>query len=177
VANCQDVLSATPTNPGIASAALAPAALTDVDVELAMNGPARNLHLELLGDVGFVEGAAAFGANVGQVRLVDFIDQFWGRWLAVGLGAITLARLAAGFARIRLGLAIGKRAGLALAGTEGRVGLMAEPIVLGLEVVDPSPKGLAVGTPERFHARIIRSSQTCSCADDRRIMVRLELRR
>jgi hypothetical protein len=34
-------------------------ALANVDVELAVNGPARNLHLELLGDVGLVEVSAA----------------------------------------------------------------------------------------------------------------------
>jgi hypothetical protein len=46
-----------------ASAALP--ALAHMDVELPMNGLARDLDLELLGDVGFVDGAAAIGADVG----------------------------------------------------------------------------------------------------------------
>jgi hypothetical protein len=46
--------------------ATALAALTDVDVELPMNGLARDLDLELLGDVGLVELAAVVGADVGQ---------------------------------------------------------------------------------------------------------------
>ena len=129
------------------NAALALTALADVDVELAVNGLARDLDLELLGDVGFVERAAAVGADIGQRRLVDLVDLFGGRRLAVGLGAIVLARLAAGLARVRLGLALGEGPGLALAGTEGRVELTTEPLVLGLQVVDPSLKGLAVGTP------------------------------
>ena len=37
------------------NAAMALTALADVDVELAVNGLARDLHLELLSDVNFVE--------------------------------------------------------------------------------------------------------------------------
>jgi hypothetical protein len=129
-------------NPAVALTALA-----DVDVELAVNGLARNLHLELLGNVGFVEGSAAIGTDVRQGRLVDFVDLFWGRWLAVCLGAIVLARLAARLARIKLGLALGEGSGLALAGAGSFVELTAEAFVLGLKLVDPSPEGLAVGTP------------------------------
>jgi hypothetical protein len=55
--------------------------------------------------------------------------------------------------------------------------LTTEPLVLGLQIVNPSLKGLAVGTPDRFHAGIIRSSGTRSCADDRRRTVQLELGR
>jgi hypothetical protein len=46
------------------NAAVAPAAPADVDVELPVNGPARDLDLELPGDVGLVEGAATVGAAV-----------------------------------------------------------------------------------------------------------------
>ena len=141
------------------------AALPDMDVELAVDGLARDLDLELLGDVGFVEGAAAVRADVGQRCLVDFVDLSGGRWLAVGLGAVVLARLAAWFARVRLGLALGEGACLAFAGTEGGVELTAQSLVLGLQVVNPSLEGLAVGTPNRFHTDILRSTGTCSCAD------------
>jgi hypothetical protein len=58
--------------------------------------------------------------------------------LAVGLGAIVLARLAAGLTWVRLGLALGEGSGLALAGAGCLVELMAEAFVLGLKVVDPS---------------------------------------
>jgi hypothetical protein len=50
-----------PLNPAAALAALA-----DVDVELPVDGLARDLDLELLGDVGLVERAAAIGAAVRQ---------------------------------------------------------------------------------------------------------------
>jgi hypothetical protein len=56
------------------NAALALTAPADVDVELPVNGFARDLHLELLGDVSFVQRAAAVGAAFGQGRLVDLID-------------------------------------------------------------------------------------------------------
>jgi hypothetical protein len=42
------------------------ATLPDVDVELPVGGLARDLDLVLLGDVGFVEGAAAVGADMGK---------------------------------------------------------------------------------------------------------------
>src|SRR5262249_23181927 len=79
-----------------------------------------------------------------------------------GLGAVVLAGLAAGFARVRFGLALGEGRCLALAGPEGRVELTAEALVLGLQAVDPSLEGLAVGTPDRFHAGIVRSCERCS---------------
>src|SRR6478736_2445279 len=97
------------------NAAAALTALTDVDVELPMDGLARDLDLELLGDVGLVERTAAVRAAVRQGRLVNLVDLFGGRWLTVGLRAVVLAGLAAWFARIELGLALGEGSGLALA--------------------------------------------------------------
>jgi hypothetical protein len=98
------------------NSAAALTALADVDVELAVDGLAWDLHLKLLGDVGFVEESAAVRADARQGRLVKFVDLFGERWLAMSLGAIVLARLAAWFARIELGLALGEGSGLALAG-------------------------------------------------------------
>ena len=120
-------------NPAVALTALA-----DVDVELSVDRLARNLHLELLSNVGFVEWAAAIRADIGQRCLVNLVNLFGSRWLAVPLGAIVLARLAAGFARVWLGLTLGEGSGLALAGAGCFVKLTAEPFVLGLQVVDPS---------------------------------------
>src|SRR5437588_11680369 len=68
-------------NPAVALPALA-----DVDVELPVDGLARDLDLELLSDVGFVEGAAAIGAGVGQGRLVNLVDLFGAGRLAMCLG-------------------------------------------------------------------------------------------
>jgi hypothetical protein len=87
--------------------------------------------------------------------------------LAVGLGAVILARLAAGFAWVELGLALGEGAGLPLAGTEGFVELTAETLVLSCQVVNPTLKRVAVGTPQRFHTGIIRSDGTCCCIEGR----------
>ena len=112
--------------------------LANVDVELPVERLAWNLDLELLGNVGFVERAAAVRADVGQRCLVDFVNLFGGRWLAVGLGAVVLARLAAWLTRIELGLAFGEGSSLAFAGAGSLVELTAEAFVLGLKVVDPS---------------------------------------
>src|SRR5690242_21062590 len=108
------------------NAAMAPTTLADMNVELPMNRLAWDLDLELLGDMGFVEGAAAVRADMGQGCLVNFVDLVGGRRLAVGLGAIVFARLATWFARIELGLALGEGSGLALAGAGCLVELTAE---------------------------------------------------
>jgi hypothetical protein len=119
-------------------AAPALTALPDVDVEPAVNGLARDLHLELLGDVGLVEGAATAGASAGQGRLVDLVELLGAGRLAVGLGAVVLAGLAAGLLGLVCGLALGERGGLALAGAGRLVELAAEALVLGLQVVQAS---------------------------------------
>ena len=58
-------------NPAVASTTVA-----NVDVKLAVNGLARNLHLELQSDVGFIEWTATIRADVGQGCLVNFVDLF-----------------------------------------------------------------------------------------------------
>jgi hypothetical protein len=130
-------------------------ALADVDVELAVDGPARDLDLELLGNMGFVKGPATVGAGVGQERLVDLIDLLGAGRLAVALGAVVFAGLAAGFLGLAHGLALGEGGGLALAGTGRLVELAAEALVLGLEVAEASLKGLAAGTRDGWHTFII----------------------
>jgi hypothetical protein len=67
-----------------------------------------------------------------------FVDLFWGTWWTVGLCAVVLAGLAAWFARIELGLALGEGGGRALAGAGRLVELAAQALVLGLKVVDAS---------------------------------------
>jgi hypothetical protein len=136
------------------NATLALTALADVNVELPMNGLTRDLDLELLSDVGFVKRAAAVGADVRQGRLVSLVNLVGRGWLAVGLGAIVLARLAG----VRLGRALGEGTRLAFTGTKGCIELTTQPLVFGLQIVDPSLKGFAVGAQDRFHAGIIGNS-------------------
>jgi hypothetical protein len=135
-----------PLDPAVALAAPA-----DVDVELPVDGLARDLDLELLGDVSFVERPAAVGAAVRQWHLVDLVDQFWAGRLAVGLGAVVLAGLAAGPLGLVCGLALGERGSLALAGAGRLVQLAAEALVLGLQVTQASLKYLAAGTRDGLH--------------------------
>jgi hypothetical protein len=122
-----------PLDPAAASTALA-----DVDVELAVNGLARDLNLELLGDVSLDERPAATGASAWQRRLVGFIDLVGLRWLAVGLRAVALAGLATWLLGLVGGLALGEGSGLALASAGRLVELAAKTLVLGLQVVDAS---------------------------------------
>jgi hypothetical protein len=106
-------------------------------------------------DVGLDQGAAAIGAGVGQVRLVNFVDLFAAGRPAVGPGAVIFAGLAAGLLRPIGGLALGEGGGLALAGAGRLVESPAEALVLGLQVTEASLKGLAAGTRDGLHTSII----------------------
>jgi hypothetical protein len=132
-------------------AATAMATPPDVDVELPVDGLAWDLNLVLLGDVGFVEGAAAVRANVGQGRLVNLVDLFGAGRLTVGLGAVVFAGLAPRLLGLVGGLALGERGGLALASTSRLVKLAAKTVVLGLQVAQASLKGLAASTGDGLH--------------------------
>jgi hypothetical protein len=90
-----------------------PAALTapaDVDVELPVDGFARILDLELLSNMPLVEQTTAVGAAVKQRCLSNFIDLPGGGRLAVGLGPVLFAGLAAGLLGLAGGRALGERA-------------------------------------------------------------------
>jgi hypothetical protein len=114
------------------------------------------LNLELLGDGSFDQRSAAVGAAFGQGRLVNLIGLFGSGRLAMRLGAVVLSWLASGFFGVWLGLVLSEGSSLPLASTGCLVQLAAETFVLGLLVVNPSLKGLGVGTPNRFHTGIIR---------------------
>jgi hypothetical protein len=139
-----------PLNPTVA-----PAALADVDVELPVNGLARDLDLVLLGDVCLVQGAAAIGAGSGQRRVVDLVDLFGAGRLAMCLGAVIFPGLAAGLLGLVIRRAFGEGGGLAHAGAGRLVELAAEALVLGLQVAEASLKGLAAGTRDGLHTFII----------------------
>jgi hypothetical protein len=53
---------------------VAAAAAAAMDVELAMDGAARDLDLVLVRDVGFLDRSATAGASLRQRCLVDFVD-------------------------------------------------------------------------------------------------------
>jgi hypothetical protein len=130
-------------------------AMANVDAELPVNGLARDLDLELLGDMGFVQETAAVGAEVGQGRLVNLVDLLGAGRLPVGLGSVILAGLAAGLLGLAGGLALGEGGSLALAGTGRLIELTAEALVLGLQGAEASMKGLAAGTRDGLHTSII----------------------
>jgi hypothetical protein len=78
--------------------------------------------------------------------------------LAMGLGAVVLARLAPGLLGLCSRLALGEGGGLALAGAGRRVELAAETLVLGLQATEASLKGLAAGTQDGLHTCMIREA-------------------
>jgi hypothetical protein len=154
---------------------MALAAPADVDVELPVDGLARDLDLELLGDVGFVKGPATGGAGVGRGRLVDLVDLLGAGRLAVGLGTVVLAGLAARLLGLASRLALGEGSGLALAGPGGFVELAAEALVLGLQVAEASLKGLAASTRDGLHTTIIGEAPAAAALPRLRRKDQLEL--
>jgi hypothetical protein len=132
----------------------APPALADVDVELPMDGLARDLDLELLSNVRPVERTAAVGSAVRQRCLVNLIDLPGGRRLAVSLDAVVLAGLAARLLGLGDGRPLGEGGGLALAGAGRLVELAAQVVVLGLQVKELPLKGLAAGTRDGLHTSL-----------------------
>src|SRR5262245_16145267 len=91
--------------PALNAPATLPAA-TDVDVEPAVDRPARDLDLVLLIDAGLLDGATAIGAGNGQGGLVNLVNLLG--WRAVCLGAVGGTGLAAGLRRVGLGQSFGE---------------------------------------------------------------------
>ena len=87
--------------PGLDAFAAA-ATMADVNVEATKDGPARNLHLELLGLAVLGDLPAAIGAMVRQGNVDDLVGLAAGN-LAVRLGAVVLSGLAPGVAGGSLG--------------------------------------------------------------------------
>ena len=107
-------------------------AAADVNVELAVNGPTRNFDLVLLVDMRLFDVAAAVGTLLRQRRLVDFVDPL--RRLAVGLGAVVLARFPARLLRLWLGRSLGERSSLSFAGPALLVEKVRQMFDLGAEL-------------------------------------------
>src|SRR5262249_45928837 len=121
-------------------------ALADVDVEPAMSGPARDLDLVLLIDVGFLDRAATTGTTGAVLRqggFVDLVDAL-GRW-AVRLGAVVRAGLATRLLRVRRGRAFGEGCCLPFAGPLLHFEQSGQPLDLESQVGDAASERLATG--------------------------------
>ncbi|HLW63936.1 MAG TPA: hypothetical protein VKS79_01370 [Gemmataceae bacterium] len=141
--------------PALHTTVAAPAA-TDVEIELALNRLAWNLDLELLLNVGFVDGTAAIGTGIGQRGFVDFVNLL-GRRRTMGLLAIIVAGLAAGLFRLGLGRAFGERRRLTLVG----------PLEFGnagFEFGNALTQGLTGGADDRLHTFSVTGHADLSCA-------------
>ena len=116
-----------------------------VDVEAADDGPARDVGLELGVEVGLLDGAAAVGAGVGQGSVVAFVYLLRGRWWAVAMATVLGAGLAAGLLGVGLGRSLGEGSGLAFAGAEGVLELLAEFVAGTLELLQLLAQLLVLG--------------------------------
>ena len=137
-------------------------AVADVDAELADQRRAGDLGLELVGRAGLDEAAPAVRAGVGEVGLVALGDLFGRRRRAVAVGAVGVARLAAGRLRVGLGRPLAERGGLPLAGAEGVVELPGQLGDLGFEFGDTLEEFPAAGTRGLVHAAIVATGAAIS---------------
>src|SRR5262249_24035754 len=94
--------------------------------------------LVLVRDVRFLDRPAASGAGFGEGCFVGFVDV--GGGLAMGLGAIVRAGLAAGPLRLGLRRPFGEGGGLALAGALRLLQLAGQAFDLGFELRDTVPQ-------------------------------------
>jgi len=117
-----------------------------VDLELANDGPAGDLGLELLIERVLDDVAAAIGTMLGQRGFHDSVGR---RRFAMGVGAVLVASLAARLLRTLLRFAFRERSGLSLGGSfeffdallefadellQPRV-LLAQPLILKKELL------------------------------------------
>lgn len=132
-------------------------AVADVDAELADQRLSRALGLELVGRAGLDEAAPAVRAGGGQVSGVALGDLFGRWWRAVLVGAVGIARLAAGPLRVGLGGGgtFAERGGLTLAGADRLVQLPGQFSDLGREFSNLFGELPAAGTRELVHAVIV----------------------
>jgi hypothetical protein len=91
-------------------------AMATVDVELADDGLAWHLGLELLIEMVLDHVAAAIGTLLGQGHVECFIDLGGRRWLAVAVLTVLVAGLAARLLGLLFRLALGEGRGLPLGG-------------------------------------------------------------
>ena len=103
-------MAATHASPALFTAAL-------VDTKSSADGLGGDVGLELFVDIVILgDFAAAIGTGFGQRRFEGFGDRFGRRRRPMGVLAVPRAGLATGLFRPRLGLALGERSGLPLAG-------------------------------------------------------------
>src|SRR5262249_28580733 len=124
-----------------AAGAAAPA----VDGEAAHDRVARDVGLELLVGMGLLDGAAAVGAGTGQRSVVGLVHLLGGRWRTVAVAAVPGAGFAARLLGVGLGGPLGEGCGLAFAGTEGLLELLAEFVAGTLESLQLLTQLLVLG--------------------------------
>jgi hypothetical protein len=110
-----------------------------MDIKSTDDGPAGDLHLELVIYVILVGIPASVGASFGQGHVDDLVGLLFGK-RAMGLGAVVLARFAAGSLRVRLGRSLGERSRLTFLGPRGFLQKLFELSKAGLPLGHPSLK-------------------------------------
>ena len=133
----------------------APLTVPDVDTELADEGRAGDLGLELLRRAGLDEAAPTVGAGVGEAGLVALGELLGRRWRAVAVLAVGVARLATGRLRVGLGRPLAERGGLPLPGAQSLVELPGQLRDLGFEFGDALEEFPTAGTRRFVHAAIV----------------------
>jgi hypothetical protein len=113
-----------------------------------------DLGLERVGRAGLDEAAPAVRARVGPRPLVA-LGGLLGRRRAVAVGAVGVARLAAGRLRVGLGRPLAERSGLTLAGARGLVRPPGQLGDLGREFGNLLGEFPATGARGLAHAAIL----------------------
>ena len=135
-------------------------AVADVDAELADQGRAGDVGLELVGRAGLDEAAAAVRAGVGQAGLVALGDLLGRGRRAVAVPAVGVARLAAGRLGIGLGRPLAEGCGLTLPGADGLLQLPGQLGDPGFELGHTVEEVPTARTRGLDHAAIVLTGTT-----------------
>ena len=146
-------------------ASAAAGTVPDVDAELANDGPARNLGLELLGHFTLDKSAIAVGAGVGEGGVKAFVDAFGRRRGSMAVLAVGVASFAAGGFRVRLGRPLAEGSGLPFAGAQSVLKAPGQLCDLAFEFADALTQRLTIRADTLFHTARIGTRQPISCAN------------
>ena len=148
-------------------AALAEATVAQVHVELTLDRLPGNLDLILLLDAGLVDGAAAVGTNVGERRLVRFVNSRG--WWPVAFGAVSVARLAARLLGLVPLFTLGEGGGLAFASPALLVEELTQTLVFRRQFGVLPPERLTSLAEPFLHADNIGNDCPRSCAPGKKL--------
>jgi hypothetical protein len=136
--------------------------MADMDIELAVDGLARDLGLVLVDDGSFDRASAAAGTDLGERCFVDFLELLG--WRPMAVPAVGLTALTAGAFGVEERLASAEGSGLPFASATSFVKQAGQFFHPPFQLSDAPVEGLASRAVGFAHAAIVGARWAGSCA-------------